>query len=446
MKSIEELKVVAQSAIDRRRDWLIGVAEAVLRSPETGFRETRTSRIVSEKLRELGVAHEKGLALTGLKGFLNGDSPGPTVGVIAELDSLKVPGHPHADPETGAAHACGHNCQVGMMLGVAVGLMATGVREALSGRVALMAVPAEELIDIEHRWALRKDGKLGMMSGKQELLRLGAFDDVDMAMMVHTSASRDDASFSLGGTSNGHLAKYVKFVGRASHAGSSPHIGVNALQAAIVALGAINAQRETMRNEDTVRLHGILTAGGDSANSVPADVRYEGRVRGSSAEAIADANMKVDRCLRAGALALGAKVEIVTIPGYLPMVNDATLGSLFRGNAVPLVGEKHFVTQPAERVRPGSTDMGDLSQIMPAIHPYTGGAKGTGHGADYMVRDYEQAVINPAKAMAMTVIDLLARDGGRAKQVLARSTPRMSKKEYLRLQKARFAEELYEGR
>ena len=446
MESIEKLKGTADAAIDRRREWLIAAAETILRYPETGFRENKTSSLVSGKLRELDIPHESGIAFTGIKGYLRGRSPGPTVAVIGELDALKVPGHPHADPETGAAHACGHNCQIGMLLGAAAGLAVPEVLEALSGNVALMAVPAEELIDLEHRWSLRRQGSLGMMSGKQEFIRLGAFDDVDMAMLVHTSASRDDASFSVGGTSNGHLAKYVKFAGRASHAGSSPHIGVNALQAAMVALNAINAQRETMRNEDAIRLHGILTSGGASANSTPSDVRYEGRVRGGSAESIADANAKMDRCLRAGALALGATVDIVTVPGYLPMVNDEMLGSLFRRNAIRLVGERNFVTYPQERLRPGSTDMGDLSHIMPAIHPYTGGASGNGHGIDYAVRDYEQAVINPAKAMASTVIDLLVGGAATAKEVIAQSPARMSKKQYLKIQESRFTEERYRGR
>ena len=98
--------------------------------------------------------------------------------VIGELDSLRVLGHPHADPDTDAAHACGHHCQLGMMLGVAVGLGVPEVREALSGSVALMALPAEEFIDVEYRWGLHKDGKLGLMAGKQEFIRLGAFDDV----------------------------------------------------------------------------------------------------------------------------------------------------------------------------------------------------------------------------------------------------------------------------
>jgi hypothetical protein len=178
-----------------------------------------------------------------------------------------------------------------MMLGAAVGLQVAGVLEHLAGRVALIAVPAEEFIDVEYRWQLHQEGKLGLMAGKQEFIRLGAFDDVDMAMMVHTTSRPDDGQFAVGGTSNGHVVKYIRFIGRAAHAGGAPHEGINALQAAMVALNALNAQRETLRNEDNVRLHGILTKGGAAVNSIPADVRYEGRVRGRSIEAIADGNL-----------------------------------------------------------------------------------------------------------------------------------------------------------
>src|SRR5712692_11494407 len=142
----------------------------------------------------------------------------------------------------------------------------------------------------------------------------------------------------VGGTSNGHVVKHIRFIGKAAHAGGAPHEGINALQAAMVALNALNTQRETLRNEDAIRLHGILTKGGAAVNSIPADVRYEGRVRGRSLEAITDANLKMDRCLKAGALALGAKVHIVTIPGYLPMQNNALLMDLFKSNAAHMVG------------------------------------------------------------------------------------------------------------
>ena len=424
---------------------MIEAAKAVLRTPEVGFKETRTSALVAQKLEELGIEYESGLALTGIKAYVRGATPGPTVAIIGELDALRVSGHPHADPETGAAHACGHHGQIGALLGAAVALTAPGIRETMAGNVVLIAAPAEEFIDIGDRWRLREDGKLGLLSGKQELIRLGHFDDVDMAMMVHTSASPDDARFSVGGTSNGHVAKYVEFIGKASHAGGAPHHGVNALQAAVVALNALNTQRETMRNEDVVRLHGIVTSGGTSVNSVPSDVRYEGRVRGRDVESIADAAQKMDRCLRAGALALGAQVRIVTVPGYLPMLNDQSMIDVFSRRAAELVGAGRVATHPADRNRGGSTDMGDLSHLMPALHPYTGAASGAGHGDDYVIDDYDQAVVRPAKAMAMTAVDLLTDNAAKAHEVLAKSPPRMTKSEYLKLQNDRMSEELYKG-
>ena len=136
-----------------------------------------------------------------------------------------------------------------MMLGAAVGLQAAGVLEHLAGRVALIAVPAEEFIDVEYRWQLHQEGTLGLMAGKQEFIRLGAFDDVDMAMMVHATSNPAEGRLGVGGTTNGMLAKFIRYVGRAAHAGGAPERGVNALYAAHVALAGINALRETFTSD-----------------------------------------------------------------------------------------------------------------------------------------------------------------------------------------------------
>ena len=443
MSAIETLKTAALAAIDARRQWLIDVAQTVLRNPEPGFQEFETARLISQRLSDLGVEHETGIAVTGIRGRLPGRRPGPSVAIIGEMDCLRVPGHRTPTrrpprPTRAATTASPRRCWAPR------GLMAPEVAAALDGGVVLMALPAEEFIDVEQRLALRREGKIDLLSGKQEFIRLGAFDDVDMAMMVHTSASSADGSFSVGGTSNGHLVKHVEFIGRAAHAGSLPHRGVNALQAAMVALNALNTQRETLKNEDVVRLHGIVTAGGVAANSVPASVRYEGRVRARSDEALRDASGKMDRCLRAGALALGAKVRILTVPGYLPIRHDRKMTGLFQANAERLVGAGSVIRHPWDRVRGGSTDMGDLSQIMPVIHPYSGGARGMGHAADYVVDDYDRAVVQPAKVMAMTAIDLLANGAAGASEVLSKSEPPMSRERYLRHQASRFDDELYQ--
>ena len=443
MVSIEELKSRVCQEIDRRSEEIIGVAKTILENPEPGFREVKTARLVAKKFSELGIPYRDGLALTGVKGIVQGDSDGLTIGVLGELDSLIVPDHPKADPQTGAAHACGHHAQIGMLIGVAAGITGSGILSSLNGRVAFMAVPAEEYIEIEFRESLRKEGKLSFLGGKPELIKLGEFDDIDMAMITHTGPLRKGKKLGLGGTSNGTVAKQIQFIGKGAHAGGAPHQGTNALNAAMIALSAIHAQRETFKDADTVRVHPIITKGGEAVNIVPADTRMETFVRGKTLEAIKDANEKVDRALRAGALAGGGKVRITTLPGYLPMANDRNLQEVYKANAIAVVGKGKVI--PGGRHGTGSTDMGDVSHIMPAIHPFAGGATGISHGNDYLIEDYQLAAINPAKAMAMTVVDLLADGAVKAKEVLAKLKPQMTKQEYLDTMKGLLNEEEYEG-
>ena len=442
MATADELKSRAAAAIDRRGDDLIGIARAILDNPEPGFREFRTAERVADAFRGLGIEHRGGIAMTGLRADLRGGADGPTVAVMGELDSLKVLGHPKTDPASGAAHACGHHCQIGMMLGVGAGLKAAGVLEALSGNVALMAVPAEEYIEVEYRDDLRKAGKLEFIGGKPEFIRLGELDDVDLAMMTHTSnANGDSGKIAFGGTNNGMVAKRIRFVGRAAHAGGAPHAGVNALNAAMIAMSAIHAQRETYRDPDTVRVHPIITRGGVAVSSVPADVRMETYVRAARVDAFLDASAKVDRALRAGAMAVGGSVEITTLPGYLPIRSDESLLGIYARNAANLVGKPNLRRLTH---RTGSTDMGDVSQLMPVIHPYVNAAEGVGHGADYMVRDYELGVLTGAKAMAMTVIDLLRDGAAAARQIAAEYRAPMNKASYLELMRSMLSEDVYE--
>ena len=437
MSTNDEMKVRVCEAIDRRAGEIVGIATHILANAEPGFREQKTSRFVREQFDTLGLPHRDGLALTGVKAWADGGTPGPSLAVIGELDSMIVAGHPYADPETDAAHACGHHCQIAMMLGVAMGLRDSGAMADLTGRVVLFAVPAEELIEVEHRKGLRHEGKLEFIGGKSELVRLGEFDDIDMAMMIHTAVTESNGKIKLPGTNNGLVVKHIQYLGRGAHAGGSPHKGINALNAAILGLQAVHALRETFRDEDTVRVHPIITHGGDAVSAVPADVRMETFVRGRSIEVVKEWDRKVDRALRAGAMAMGARVRITTIPGYLPLANNTDMTALFRHNAVSVVGGRHV--RPGEHVT-SSTDMGDLSHLMPAIHPYAGGATGTGHGADYLIEDYTLAVLNPAKVMAMTIIDLLADDAAGAKKVKAKAKRSLSKNAYLKLMRG-FARE-----
>jgi metal-dependent amidase/aminoacylase/carboxypeptidase family protein len=240
---------------------------------------------------------------------------------------------------------------------------------------------------------------------------------------------------------NGCIVKQVQFLGKAAHAGSAPEQGINALNAAMVALSALHAQRETFREADTVRIHPILTRGGDLVNVVPSDVRMETFVRAKTAAAIEAADAKLNRALRAGAVAVGGQVKVTTLPGYMPLVNDRALAAIFKANALSLIAAEDYVEGGH---RTGSSDMGDVTHIMPAIHPFAGGARGTSHGSDYEVADIDTACLVPAKAMAMTVVDLLADEARTGRHILAANKPIMTRAEYLSFLRKMNSVALYE--
>lgn len=426
MQNVEMLKDRVCKIIDSQADAIIAVGEDIMRNPETGFREQRTAALVADHFRGLDLQPETGLAITGVKARLPGSNDGPRLAILGELDSLCIPDHPFADSDTGAAHACGHNAQIAGMLGAARGLIESGVAEWLGGALTFFAVPAEELIEVSYRMQLRADKQIEFLTGKAELIRLGHFDDVDLAMMCHTK--NDKTPSHVANSSNGALIKKIRFIGRAAHAGSSPQKGINALNAANLAMTAIALQRETFHDSDTIRIHPIITRGGDAVSAVPADVVLETFVRGRTLEGIVDANRKVDRAVRGAALAIGASVEIETTPGYLPQRNNGAMAELWRHNVEQLYGPDSFFV---EEHRTGSTDMGDLGHIMPVIHPYIFGASGVGHGNDYLMASPQHVYVNMAKLLAMTAVDLMADRAATARRIVDEECPKMSKDEYL---------------
>jgi amidohydrolase len=439
----DELKRRVFAAIDRRAEEIIGIGERIRKHPEMGFKEVKTAGLVQETLGRLGLSPKTGLAMTGVRAEARGRAgDGPTFAVIGELDGLRVTGHPEADPLTGVAHACGHNAQVAGMLGAAMGLLDAGAFDHLAGRVVFFAVPAEEGGDIEWRQEQIRAGRLEFPCGKQELMRLGHFDDVDLAMMIHTNWRVEDGKAGVPATNHGRVGKTARFIGRASHAGGAPHLGVNALYAAQLALAGINAVRETFRDEDSIRVHPILTHGGSQVNVIPGEARLEMYVRGKTVEGVADASRRVDRALRAGALAMGARVEIDTLPGPMPLLCDRAMARLFEATARGLVGDPHYRDIPH---RSGSTDMGDLSQVMPVLHPYMGGARGPGHSADFAIVDRDLGYVQPAKALAAMAVDLLADGAAGAREVMAGPRSPMTREGYLAFQRGITRRELYEG-
>jgi len=430
------LKAKVCAAIDDSAAEIEALANSIADEPELGFKEIKTSAKVAEFMRNLGLDPQMGLAINGVKARAKGCKAGPTAAVIGELDAVGCPDSCKADPMTGAAHACGHNLQIASMLGAACGIMKSGVMEHLAGDAVFFAVPAEEYIEIAYRKKLREQGKLHFLSGKGQLIYEGAFDDIDMAMQMHSDKNMPEPTVSVGESSNGFLGKTVRYIGKTAHAADAPHEGVNALNAAMIGLMGINALRETFREDDVVRVHPIITKGGDFVNSVPADVRMELYVRAKTMEAIEKTHLKVDAALKAGGDAVGAQTIVETLPGMMPLSCNARMNELFVENSkfawpgIAIKDAGHFSA---------STDMGDVSHVIPVIHPFIGGTNGLLHTADFHAVDFKAAVLLPAKAFAMTLIDLLYDDAQEAKAILDDFEPILTKEEYIKKAESYFS-------
>lgn len=424
----EEMKEAVCRAIDEAAERIKDTVLSIESEPELGYKETKTAAKVENYMKALGLAPQTGLALTGVKARVKGGKEGPTVAILAELDAVGTPDSPKADPLTGGAHTCGHFLQMASMLAACTGIVKSGVMKELTGSAVFFAVPAEEYVEIDYRKKLVKEGKIHFLGGKSELIYEGHFDDIDMAMMMHSQGNAPGNAVYIGKSSNGFVGKTVQYIGKAAHAANAPHEGINALNAACLGLMGINALRETFKEDDMVRVHPIITKGGDLVNNVPSDVRLELYVRAKTMDAIDRQHARVDAALKAGGDAIGAETVIETLPGMFPLSCSPKLNELFIANVkenspeTKIEDAGHFTA---------STDMGDISHIMPAIHPFIGGVDGGLHTKDFRVTDFETAALMPGKVFAMSIIDLLWDDGAMAKEVLETEKPILTKEEYL---------------
>lgn len=411
-------------AIAAHRADIEAIANAILAEPELGFKEVKTAKKVQDALAKLGLEFTTEHGLTGVKARMKGRTSKRTIAMLAELDAIVCRNHKNADPVTGAAHCCGHNIQIANMIAVAYGLRE--VMDELDGDVVLFAVPAEEYVEIDWRNAQRDANRLKYLGGKQQLIAEGAFDDIDMAMQMHVAAGSE---FNLGASSNGFIGKLIEYHGRPAHAAFAPEEGINALNAAMMGVMGVNAIRETFRDQDHVRFHPIINAGGDLVNVIPDYVKMESYVRASNIEAMARYNKAVDRALKAGGDALGAKCEIQNLPGYLPLRPDQAFRDLLRENAVNLFGEDQVTLGEHSA---GSTDMGDVSHLMPVVHPWVGCVDGVLHGADYALRDGEVAYTKTPQVLALTIVDLLAEGAEKAEAICQAFKPQLDRDSYVK--------------
>ena len=415
------------NAVEKHRQLILDAERRIWATPETGYKEIETSAYLAESFRALGYELTMAGDIPGFYTVIDTGREGPEVLLLGEMDSIICPSHKEANPETGAVHSCGHHTQCAALLGIAAALKEPGMLDGLSGRIRLCAVPAEELLEIEFRGELKKKGIIRYFGGKSEFLSRGYFDGVDLAFMVHVGTA---GYYYLDRGHLGCIAKQITYKGKAAHAGVAPEDGINALYAATCGLNAVNAIRETFRDGDHIRVHPIITAGGDMVNAIPETARLESYVRGADFDAILSVNRRVNRALTGAALSLGANVEICDIPGYAPQVNDRNLSDLSEIALHMILPDE--MMKRSDNIVPGSTDMGDLSCVMPVIHPSCPGATGTVHGNDFEINDPVKACVDNAK-FQLTLLTLLLENGAeRAKKIVAEYKPRFaSAKEYL---------------
>ena len=413
--------------IDVHKDQIIAFAEEIAAHPEPGYEEFCTAGKTAEVLKNLGYKVTEHLARTGVKGTKS-IKEGPSLTVIGELDAIGCHSHPNANPVTGVAHACGHHAQMAAMIGCAIAMADPDVQKCLAGTVNFLAVPAEEYIDADKRARLKKEG-IEFCCGKSEMIRTGVFDDTDIALTTHVHMVPVEEDFYLGNPAcNGYSAERVTVRGKAAHGAIDPWNGVNALSITTSAIQMMGLMRETFREEDHVRLHNVIRKAGDVINSVPDEAIVETKVRAASLDKICEITDMVNRAYAGSAYALGGKIEMEKLQGYMPIIPRAADNALIE--AADDLGLNYRTVQKGD-FNNACTDVGDLSHLVPVVNFTFKGFEGKLHGADFKITDPEKAYILPAKLLALTVYKLLKNGGQEAKKITKSYTPVFNKESYI---------------
>jgi amidohydrolase len=372
---LAELKTSVVASVEAQRQQLRNLSLKIHANPELGFNEVKAAGWLSQYLEKNSFNVERGICqlTTAFRGSYGEGRP--AIALLAEYDAL---------PKLG--HACGHNLIAGGSIGAAVA--AQVAIDRFGGTIQVIGTPAEELY-----------------GGKVIMVERGAFAGLDAAMMVHPGSHNAAVTPALA-----CLSLDVEFFGRAAHAAAHPEAGINALEAMLLSFAAINSLRQHIK--DRARIHGIITDGGEAANVVPAHSAGNFLVRAEDYAYLDELKEKVLDCFVGGATATGARLEYhwgETL--YAPMRNNLTLARLFRRNMQSL-GRRIPLNDPERSF--GSTDMGNVSQVVPGIHPGVAIAspKITNHSPDFALAAASEAGINgmldAAKALAMTIVDLAA--------------------------------------
>ncbi|HVZ70170.1 MAG TPA: M20 family metallopeptidase [Rhizomicrobium sp.] len=373
----ESLKKDAGAAIDAMREQLLDLSHAIHGEPELALEEFKAARRLTDAVTGHGIEVQReafGLKTAFAAEF--GKAAGPNIAILSEYDALP-----------GIGHACGHNIIATSGYGAAIAL--SKLNGKLPGRVRYLGTPAEE-----------------RFGGKEMMAREGAFEKVDAAMMVHPS--------NLNMVTMPCIAiseVEVVYHGRSAHASAMPYRGLNALDAVVTAYQSIAQLRQHIK--PTERIHGIITEGGLAANIVPERAACRFYVRAADAHELAPLKARVHACFEAGALATGCKAEIQWgITDYLDLKTNWPMAEAYRKNAQAL-GRDFFPVEHIPQGFAGSTDMGNVSHRVPSIHPMLAAAPPNViiHNPEFArwaaSEQGDQAVIDGAKSLAFTAIDLM---------------------------------------
>lgn len=374
---------------------LVAMEATLFATPELGFKEQKTRDHLVQFFAQHGLSITKDFGINGFQITIGEGTP--HIALIAEMDALVVPGHFQQGPD-GAAHACGHHLQ-GTILSHVLTLLKD---ESFQGRVSYFAIAAEEYVDLAYRKELQQQGKIALLSGKQNLILQQAFDDVDVAIGVHTMGETHAPKMELNASLSGFIYKTLTFHGQGAHAAVSPHLGVNALHALALTQNAIAFLRETFQEEDRIRIHMITTQGGQSVNSVPEEAVLEGYVRAQRPEVLTKVSEQVNQAAHHSAQALGASVTIDDAVGYLPLHQSRALSDVLRQSMNEVVDE--IVDN---QLSFAAGDIGDMSVFLPTIQIGFSGCIGRVHGSDFKMQSVDEALIYPTFVIVDSVARLL---------------------------------------
>ncbi len=371
---IEKLKLKAKDAVESHRRQLIQLSLNIHDNPELAFEEKKAMAWLTDYLEGNEFHVERGIAGLATAFRATYGQGSPTLALLAEYDAL---------PKIG--HGCGHNIIAASAVGAAVG--SKPIIDQLGGSIVALGTPGEEVF-----------------GGKINMVQAGIFNAIDTAMIVHPGVKNLITLKALACT-----GVEVEFFGKPAHASAEPHKGINALEAIILAFNSINSLRQHIKEE--ARIHGIITDGGEAPNIVPAHSAAEFYLRAPDNEYLDELKKKVSNCLIGASTASGARLECRWDDiAFDSMKNNETLAELYKQNLESL--GRHVVAFNPE-FGLGSTDMGNVSQVVPSIHPTIAIASPDvlGHTPEFAAaaasEGGHEGLMDAAKAMAMTIVDIL---------------------------------------